>query len=320
MITRILLSLLVTVVFVLVVSPTRGLAQTIKNLIVEIRTGDIAFAGTDDDIQLQIGGKNFPLDDPQRDDFQRGNTDRFEFEINDDRFSFDLIRLAGVLSVTKMQDSFFGGGWRFASITIWADSTASDPIYQNTSVDTWLDGDDLQWFTILDGTGWNLPQPRPFPPCVIAGDVDVPGAEDVVDSDCDGIADESDPSFDKPVDTDGDGLPDRFEDQTGTSAFNPDTDGDGWHDGGNRRSFLMLTRIECRDEQEDLGSDEIYLVAEDVRFPHHPGLRGYWALNDGKEVFIRDRGYASFDSGHDADLQNAVTAQGVGFRVLRTTH
>ena len=81
------------------------------------------FAGTGDDIHLKIGGKDFYLDDPDRNDFERNNTDRFEFSIDDDRFGFDMIRGVGSISVKKMQDSFWGGGWNFEGIKIWANSS-----------------------------------------------------------------------------------------------------------------------------------------------------------------------------------------------------
>jgi len=260
-------------------------AQTINKLIVEVTTGDRAFAGTDDDIHLQLGGKDFYLDNPDRDDFERGNTDRFEFSINDDRFGYDMIRGVGFLSVKKIQDGFWGGGWFFVGIKIWAESADSSPFYENNSIDKWLDGDDLQWFVGISDDAWNLPEPRRFPPCVTFGDVDDPNAIVEVDSDCDGTPDESDPTFDEPVDSDGDRLPDLYETQTGTDPNNSDSDGDGWKDGGNRRSFLILSQVECKDEDEDIGRDEIYVVSEDVRFPEDFELDGYWSMNDDTEVF-----------------------------------
>src|SRR5262245_7838306 len=106
----------------IVVSSSRvGSAQTISTLIVEIRTRDTLFAGTDDPVHLIIGGRDFDLDDPNRDDFERGNTDRFELPINGSDFSIELIRLIGTITVAKTEDSFWGGGWNFGGITIWAD-------------------------------------------------------------------------------------------------------------------------------------------------------------------------------------------------------
>ena len=99
-------------------APATAQAQRITTLIVEITTGDVRFAGTDDKMVLQIGGKTFALDDPNRDDFERGNTDHFEFLVEDDRFDLNMIRGVATLAVTKMENSTFGGGWRFAGITV----------------------------------------------------------------------------------------------------------------------------------------------------------------------------------------------------------
>lgn len=265
-------------------------AQQVTRLIVEVRTQDNLFAGTDDDVHLQIGGRDFYLDDPNRDDFERGHTDHFEIDLSNQPLSIELIRGVGQISVTKIQDSFFGGGWDFGGLTIWAESTASDPLYSNSSINVSLDGDKLEWTTTLGDLGWNVPEPPPFPPCstgIILLRPDAArkvAAEDAtIDSDCDGIPDVSDPTFDTPPDSDGDGLPDLYETQTGTNPNDPDTDDDGWADGRNRRSYLVLTKIRCDDEQEDIGSDELYLTAEDVRYPASFDLDGYWSMNDGSQ-------------------------------------
>lgn len=278
-------------IFVVLFASCPAHAQQVSRLIVDVRTQDVTFAGTDDDIHLQIGGHDFYLDDPNRDDFERGNTDHFEFDLSNEPLSIELIRGIGQISVTKIQDSFFGGGWDFGGLTIWANSTSTDPIYSNSSINVSLDGDVLEWTTALGDPGWNVPEPPPFPPCSTGIILLKPNAAHkanaadptTTDSDCDGIPDASDPTFDQPVDSDGDGLPDLYETQTGTNPNDPDTDHDGWADGRNRRSYLVLTKIRCIDEQEDIGSDELYLTAEDVRYPASFDLNGYWAMNDGTQ-------------------------------------
>jgi len=82
-------------------------------------------------------------------------------------------------------------------------------------------------------------------------------------------------------DSDGDCLLDFVEHNIGTDPSNPDTDGDGWFDGPcNERYQVVLTRIYARDEQEDAGRDELYLIADNVRHPHGD-LDDYWSFNDG---------------------------------------
>ena len=65
-----------------------------------------------------------------------------------------------------------------------------------------------------------------------------------------------------------------------------DSDGDGWTDGPcNERRTLVVERIRAVDEQEDIGDDELYLVADDTRHPHGD-MDGYWNLNDGETVAL----------------------------------
>lgn len=261
--------------------PSLTNGQPVSRITVDITTQDQLFAGTDDPIQLQIGGQSFKLDNPDQDDFERGNTDRFEIDIPGQRLTMELIRAVGTISIVKLDDSFFGGGWDFGAIRVWIGTATGAPLYDNPEVNESLDGDDLEWHAEIDDPGWNFPEPEPpFPPCVL-GDVDT-GIE--FDSDCDGIPDDEDDAF-NPPDADGDGLPDPLEESGGTDPSNPDSDGDGWWDASNRRSVLILTRIKCHDEQEDAGRDELYLAAEDARYPLTRSLDGSWTLDDGSEIF-----------------------------------
>lgn len=262
----------------LTAAPAAG--QVISTLVVEVRTDDDAFAGTDDPVHLMIGGHDFNLDDPARDDFEGGHTDRFTIQVHDPTFTIQLIRLVGRLALVKTEDSFWGGGWNFAGLTLWSGDTTGAPIYRNLGVDVWLDGDDRYWETTLDEPGWNLPEPQPFPPCFRRDPF-------ALDSDCDGIPDADDPDpfgYGDAPDSDGDGLPDAWEDQFGSDPNDADSDGDGWADARNRRTVLVLTRVESLGEAVDWGRDELYLDAEDVRFPLDVGLDGAWTLDGGETV------------------------------------
>lgn len=84
------------------------------------------------------------------------------------------------------------------------------------------------------------------------------------------------------VNSDHDCLSDVAEAAAGTNPKNPDSDGDGWFDGAcNERRKLVLTRVWAHDEQEDLGDDELYLVADDVRHPNGD-LDAVWDFDDGR--------------------------------------
>lgn len=275
--------------------------QAVTSIIVEIRTGDETFAGTDDPIHLFIGGRDLNLDNPNNDDFERNHTDVFEIPIDDLEFNLETIKAVGRIGVIKTGDSYFGGGWLFRGIKIWLNSQNSDPIYANDSINRWLDGDiqERSWHTNLGDAGWNLPQPPPFPPCTVPDIIlfapaispPPPSSSGKQDTDCDGIPDESDPTqdWDQP-DSDGDGLPDVFEGQNGSDPNDNDSDDDSWLDNKNIKDVLMLTKVECLDEtgMTNLGSDEIYVISEDVRFPLSSGLDEYWEVDDGTntEPFI----------------------------------
>src|SRR4051812_29354961 len=85
-----------------------GFGQTVNALIVEIKTGDKRFAGTDDPVHLLLGGKDFNLDNPGKDDLERNNTDIFILPVTDPDYSIEIIRAVGSVTISKTGDSFFG--------------------------------------------------------------------------------------------------------------------------------------------------------------------------------------------------------------------
>ncbi|MEP7323541.1 MAG: PLAT/LH2 domain-containing protein [Saprospiraceae bacterium] len=274
------------------------ISQPVHTLFVEIKTGDKRFAGTDDPVHLLIGGKDFNLDNPNHDDLERNHTDLFTLAVSDPEFSIELIRAVGVIRIEKTGDSYFGGGWLFGTIKIWINDQSSTPIYTNDNINQWLDGDHRGWGTILGDPGWQLPESPPFPPCTVPDDVIIllkstasekpnGSKKEKIDSDCDGIPDDSDPTFDpNQPDNDGDGLPNTYEEQNGLDPNSIDTDKDGWLDNKNIKDLLLLTKIECLDEDGtvEIGSDEVYLDAEDVRFPLSSTLDNYWEMDDDTKV------------------------------------
>lgn len=263
--------------------------QAVTSIIVEVKTGDKTFAGTDDSTHIFIGGQDFNLDNPDKDDLERNNTDVFVIPIDDLEFNVEIIKAVGRIGIIKTGDSFFGGGWYFQGIKVWLNSQSSAPIYTNDSINKWMDGDieERSWYTNLGEAGWNLPEPPPFPPCTVPDIIlltvvpqESPAGKP--DADCDGIPDDSDPTFDpNQPDQDGDGLPDVYEGQNGSNPNSNDTDNDQWLDSKNVRDILILTKIECLDETSftNIGTDETYLVSEDVRFPLSSSLDNYWEMD-----------------------------------------
>ncbi len=97
-----------------------------------------------------------------------------------------------------------------------------------------------------------------------------------------------DPHFagDASRDYDGDELTNLEEYMADTDPHNRDTDGDGWYDGAaNKLVRLTLDRIECINEEEDAGHDEVYIVVDDVRFPADSTMGGYWSMDHGDTVY-----------------------------------
>ena len=267
----------------LLLVPSAASSQMVDRLIVEIKTKDALFAGTDDSIYINFAGIERKLDTQNHDDFERGNIDTYTLDLSATPLDFTIVRQIREFTIRKPSNSFFGGGWDFEAITIrvqFADPHADpvDPIYVNTSVGVELDGGNRSWTAGDTDVGWNFPpQPPTWPPCSV---VDVEFGGSSPDADCDGIPDASDPTFDEPSDQDGDGLPDLYETQTGTSPTNPDFDNDGWHDGNNRRHALLLRSV----ESDGTTADVVNVVVEDIRFPAVEGLQESWIANPGDRV------------------------------------
>jgi PLAT/LH2 domain len=285
------LALLIPCIAAALLAPSGASAQLVDALIVEIKTKDALFAGTDDSIYINFAGVERKLDTPNHDDFERGNTDTFTLDFSAAPLDFSIVRQIREFSIRKPSNSFFGGGWDFEAITLrvqFADPHAdpADPIYINTAVDVELDEGTRSWTPGVDDAGWNFPpEPPTWPPCTV---VIVEFGGSLPDADCDGIPDASDPTFDQPADQDGDGLPDLYETQTGTSPTDPDFDDDGWHDGNNRRHALLLRSV----ENDGTFPDVVNVVVEDIRFPAIEGLEESWTAPSGDRVpvnFVVDR-------------------------------
>ena len=84
---------------------------------------------------------------------ERGNTDRFEIDVPGQRLSVELIRAIGTISILKLEDSFFGGGWDFGGIQVWVNQVTGPPLYENLQVNESLDGGHLDWHADLDDPG-----------------------------------------------------------------------------------------------------------------------------------------------------------------------
>lgn len=118
---------------------TCGASDDIVNrLQVRVTTADVAWAGTDDDVTLYMGGKSWNLDDPGRDDFERGHTDTFNLDPGVGLYNSEI----GALHIHKSPDGV-AGGWKFKGLRIFTNGVE---IYNNQNINRWLEDNDRDWF------------------------------------------------------------------------------------------------------------------------------------------------------------------------------
>ena len=125
---------------------------------VRVRTGDVRFAGTDDDIYLRISDtRRFALDKRLYDDFERGDNDTYSLPIDgavEDGLTTGNIRF---LQIEKSRDGL-AGGWRLGGASIWVNDRL---VYSNDRIDRWLENNNREFraprFTALPATGREAP-------------------------------------------------------------------------------------------------------------------------------------------------------------------
>ena len=115
-----------------------NLGDVINQLQVEVTTGDVAWAGTDDDVRMTLGGRSWDLNDPDRDDFERGDTNGFALDPG-----IGLYRpMLSSIRIHKSPDGS-NGGWRLGGLRIIANG---QEIYNNQQINQWLEDDNRDWF------------------------------------------------------------------------------------------------------------------------------------------------------------------------------
>jgi PLAT/LH2 domain len=112
-----------------------GIVNKIK---LEIRTADVAWAGTDDDVRVYMGGSSWYLDNPWHDDFERGQNDIFDLDPGTGLYRSAITNV----QIHKSPDGF-AGGWKLKGIKIIVNGSQ---IYNNQSINKWLEDNDRDWF------------------------------------------------------------------------------------------------------------------------------------------------------------------------------
>lgn len=107
-----------------------------STLFLETKTGDVAWAGTDDDVWLDIGDHVFVIDTPDRDDRERNYREGYAIWAPWVRRS-DIKRVM----IRKSSDGF-AGGWRLEGMRLWHNGTL---ICDQPRINRWLEDQNLTW-------------------------------------------------------------------------------------------------------------------------------------------------------------------------------
>jgi hypothetical protein len=113
-----------------------GDRDLVSSLRVEISTGDVMWAGTDDDVTLTLSARDWNLDTPA-DDFERGHTDRFDLDPSLGLRVSDL----HAIRIAKSPDGF-AGGWRLRGVRLIVNGST---FFDNQSINQWLEDDHRTW-------------------------------------------------------------------------------------------------------------------------------------------------------------------------------
>lgn len=107
-----------------------------STLFVELRTGNVTWAGTDDTVWIDIGDHVFQLDTPDHDDRERGNVEGYAIWA-------PYLQLSDVrrILIRKSPDGF-AGGWYLAGVRVWYQGTL---VCEQNNINRWLEDDRRVW-------------------------------------------------------------------------------------------------------------------------------------------------------------------------------
>ena len=106
------------------------------DIFLETTTDDVQWAGTDDDVWLDIGNRQFVIDTPDWDDRERGNVEGYALWAPGLQLS-DIKRTL----IRKSPDGF-AGGWRLKRVRVWY---GGNLICDRNNINKWLEDDDRVW-------------------------------------------------------------------------------------------------------------------------------------------------------------------------------
>lgn len=117
------------------------------DLFVELTTADELWAGTDDDVWLDIGDRTFYLDNPNHDDRERNNVEGYA--LNYSGVTRNDVKRVGI---RKSPDGF-AGGWKLQRVRVWV---RGELICDENNINQWLEDDHLWWVSAACGTSRDI--------------------------------------------------------------------------------------------------------------------------------------------------------------------
>jgi hypothetical protein len=114
----------------------------VNTLEVRLTTADEFGAGTDNDVTLELGGRSWNLDNPDKNDFEQGNTDTFQLDPGTGlaRSMLGTVRIS--MSPNGFLDVFGIGNWNLAGMRILVNG---DQVYNDQSIDHLFTNEDLSF-------------------------------------------------------------------------------------------------------------------------------------------------------------------------------
>jgi hypothetical protein len=105
----------------------------VNKLALRVKTADVLWAGTDDDVTLRLVGRNWKIDSDAN-DFERNSTRTYHL---DPKTGIRVSDLA-TITIRKSPDGF-AGGWKLGGLRL---TVNDNHIYNNASINQWLEDND----------------------------------------------------------------------------------------------------------------------------------------------------------------------------------
>jgi CARDB/PLAT/LH2 domain len=113
----------------------------VETMTVRIETGDRRFAGTDDNVVLNIGSHRFSLDKRAYDDFERGDDDTYSVPIGTATRDGLTIGEISRVAIEKSKDGA-AGGWFLHGVTLVVNGRT---LVKDRGIDRWLEDSKRVW-------------------------------------------------------------------------------------------------------------------------------------------------------------------------------